>query len=118
MGKVLHQGCKIQCELCEGAISCPAPANTILKVRGQSVLLPTDEFTIDVSNCLFPKQGEFPPCVAGPRSLQWQNTAQRLGVNGTQVVLQSSTGTFTSPLNTPVPVVVQDSDPPTPALSL
>ena len=115
--KILHQGCQLKCSLCQGAITCPAPLNGLTKIAGQKILLQTDQFIIDVANCIYKNQPPFAPCVPGPLPLLWATPSTLKKINGIAVLMQTSSGTFTGALAAPVPVTVQDSPTPTQAKS-
>ncbi|MGE3806026.1 MAG: hypothetical protein AB7K24_15255 [Gemmataceae bacterium] len=116
--KILHQGCQLKCSLCQGAITCPAPLNQLGKVGGNLILLQTDEFLIDISNCMFKNQPPNVPCVPGPLPFTWAKPSQLKTITGIPVLLQTSMGTFIGALGSPVPVQIQDSVPPTEATTL
>lgn len=116
--KILHQGCQLKCSLCEGAITCPAPINQLGKVGGNLILLQTDLFLIDIASCLFKNQPPFTPCVPGPLPLTWAVPSTLKKINSIPVLMQTSLGTFVGALGAPVPVLVQDSVPPTQATTL
>ena len=81
---ILQMGCTIQCP--HGGMANAVPSNSRVKVGGNFALLVSDVFTI--AGCSF-MMGQSPhPCV----TIQWQNEAKKVKVNGTPVLLQSSIG--------------------------
>jgi hypothetical protein len=113
--KILHEGCQLTCSLCQGAITCPAPLNSLASIADEKILVQTDQFLIDVANCIYKNQPPFAPCVAGPLPLTWVTPSTLKKINGIAVLMQTSSGTFTGALAAPVPVTVQDSPTPTQA---
>lgn len=107
--KILHEGCQLKCSLCQGTVTCPMPLNQLGKIAGQKILVQTDQFVIDVTNCIYKNQVPFTPCVPGPAPLTWATPSTLKKINGIAVLLQTSSGTFTGALAAPVPVTVQDS---------
>lgn len=91
---ILDAGCTITCP--HGARATVATTNTRVKVGGAFALLVTDVTT--VAGCPFTLPGPKPsPCV----TVQWTGPAQRVKVNGTTVLLQSSVGLCKSPEGVP-----------------
>jgi hypothetical protein len=70
--------------------------NTKVKLSGNFALLSTDVMTI--AGCAFTLPGPKPsPCV----TIQWSGPAQKVKVNGTAVLLQTSVGLCKSPEGAP-----------------
>jgi hypothetical protein len=90
---ILQMGCMIQCP--HGGMGSVVTANTTTKAGGAFALLATDTFTI--AGCPF-VIGVVPhPCVA----IQWSAPAQKVTVNGTPVLLESSVGICQGPDQAP-----------------
>jgi len=82
---ILQQGCTIQCP--HGGMATAVPSNSSVKVGGSVALLVSDTFTI--AGCTFTLPGGvLHPCM----TIQWLGEAQKVKVNGTAVLLESSTG--------------------------
>lgn len=81
---ILQFGCTVQCP--HGGMASVVTANTTSKVGGAFALLATDTFVIAGCPLVL---GVVPhPCV----TIQWTAPAQRVTVNGTAVLLESSIG--------------------------
>jgi len=85
---ILDTGCTIQCP--HGATAMVTTTNTKVKVGGNFAILVSDTMTI--SGCPFQipvGPGTKPsPCM----TIQWSNEAQKVKVDGTAVLLQTSMG--------------------------
>lgn len=91
---ILDLGCTIQCP--HGAQATVITTNTKVKVGGNFAILSTD--TMVIAGCPFTLPGPKPsPCV----TIQWSAPAQKVKVNGTPVLLQTSVGLCKSPEGAP-----------------
>jgi hypothetical protein len=82
---ILDMGCSIQCP--HGGKVTVVPTNTTVKVGGNFALLKSD--TMLVAGCAFTLPGPKPsPCL----QVEWSAEAQKVKVNGTAVLLQTSVG--------------------------
>lgn len=116
MPKILHEACPMKCALCAGAIRCPAPQNQLAHIAGNRILVEGDQFTIDVSNCIYQKNATPAVCNPGPMAFSWTTTPSELKkIQGQKVLMQKSVGSFIGAIGVPVAVQIEDSDPPTDA---
>ena len=85
MAAILQDSCQIKCP--HGGQCSPVTANQSVKVDSGFALLVSDTFTI--SGCTFTIPGTGPhPCV----TISWSGPSQKVTVNGTPVLLESSVG--------------------------
>jgi hypothetical protein len=91
---IMDVGCTVQCP--HGGKASIVTANSVVKVGGGYAVLKTDTMTI--AGCAFTLPGPKPsPCV----SIEWNGEAQKVKVNGTAVLLQTSVGLCKSAEGTP-----------------
>lgn len=82
---ILQVGCQIKCP--HGGTCTPVTTNSTVKVDGAFALLVNDQFTI--AGCAFLLPPPTPhPCML----IEWQAPAQKVTVNGSAVLLETSLG--------------------------
>ena len=89
MPAILQQGAVIQCP--HGGTVNPVPTNFKVRINGAPALLVSDLFL--VAGCPFMIGTKPSPCI----TVEWQSLANKVKVNGTAVLLQSSIGLCKSP---------------------
>jgi hypothetical protein len=91
---ILDMGCTIQCP--HGGTVTVVTTNTKVKVGGNFAILKSDVMT--VAGCAFTLPGPKPsPCL----TVEWSAEAQKVKVDGTAVLLQTSVGLCKSPDGAP-----------------
>ena len=91
---ILDMGCTIQCP--HGGQATIITTNTSVKVGGNFAILESD--VMISAGCPVTLPAPKPsPCIA----IQWTGSAQKVKVNGTPVLLQSSVGLCKSPEGAP-----------------
>jgi hypothetical protein len=89
MPAILQMGATIQCP--HGGTVTPIPSNVKVSVNGAFALLVSDVFI--VAGCPFMIGPKPSPCL----TVEWQSPSNKVKVNGTAVLLQTSIGLCKSP---------------------